>query len=180
MACQSSHSRENDKQTEDLKSLIVSYKWKQTKHRYSDLSNNETGNCIGTSQFVIVHPKISSNLGVISLPVVGVLVETATGGEDNESHFRITKDRQFVSLLQQPIPPLAKHPFLSLEVEEDGKGKAHRPELKLRAQFRPLQLSENYKPKCFAFGLIWREIGEERRVVEVSSLPLSWKMTLQL
>jgi len=36
------------------------------------------------------------------------LIELATVGEDNESNLSITEDREFISLLEQPIPPLCK------------------------------------------------------------------------
>lgn len=36
------------------------------------------------------------------------LIELATVGEDNEGNLSITEDREFISLLEQTIPPLCK------------------------------------------------------------------------
>lgn len=42
------------------------------------------------------------------LLAVGVLVEAAAAGEDNEGNFSITKNRKFISFLQESISPLAE------------------------------------------------------------------------
>lgn len=41
-------------------------------------------------------------------PVVGILIEASAAREDDESHLSITKHRELISLLEQPITPLAE------------------------------------------------------------------------
>ena len=41
-------------------------------------------------------------------PVIGVFIETATAGEDNESNFSITKNREFISFFQKSISSLTE------------------------------------------------------------------------
>ena len=36
------------------------------------------------------------------------IIELASTGEDDDSNLRVAQDRQLLSLLQQPIPPLGK------------------------------------------------------------------------
>ena len=41
-------------------------------------------------------------------PVVGVLVEAATTGEDDERDLGVAEDGQFIGFLEQPVPALAE------------------------------------------------------------------------
>jgi hypothetical protein len=40
--------------------------------------------------------------------VVGVLIEAASAGEDDQSDLNVTEDGELVRLLQQPVPTLAE------------------------------------------------------------------------
>ena len=42
------------------------------------------------------------------VPVVGVLVEAAAAGEDDERHLGVTEDGELVGLLEEPVPALAE------------------------------------------------------------------------
>ena len=41
-------------------------------------------------------------------PVVGVLVEAAAAGEDDERHLSVAQDRELVRLFEEPIAALAE------------------------------------------------------------------------
>jgi len=41
-------------------------------------------------------------------PVVGVLVEAAAAGEDDERHLGVAQDRELVRLLEEPVAALAE------------------------------------------------------------------------
>ena len=45
---------------------------------------------------------------VVVVPVVGVLVEAAAAGEDDERHLGVAQDGELVGLFEEPVPALAE------------------------------------------------------------------------
>ena len=51
---------------------------------------------------------LSTHSAVVGVPVVGVLVEAAPAGEDDERHLGVAEDGELVSLLEEPVATLAE------------------------------------------------------------------------